>query len=99
MGQHPETQEERHELRFPVSFPRSAWECCLRRSASAFHPSLEEAAERPGRRSHAERENEIMGDAVVLTHNGQPLVAVRGVSGSVHRPFYVNVICPARKSI
>ncbi len=37
------------------SFPRSAWECILWRSASRL---LERDAERPGRRSHAERGND-----------------------------------------
>jgi hypothetical protein len=42
------------------SFPRSAWECRPRRSASsAIQPCRsEEDAERPGRHSHAERGNE-----------------------------------------
>jgi hypothetical protein len=41
-----------------LSFPRSAWERRLRRSASVFRPRRSEAAERPGRYSHAERGNE-----------------------------------------
>src|SRR5712671_800904 len=43
-----------------ISFPRSAWECRLRRSASAVHVRRGEAAERPGRHSHAERGNELV---------------------------------------
>ncbi len=41
--------------------PRShapAWECRLRRSASARHDGHRSAAERPGVRSHAEHGNE-----------------------------------------
>src|SRR3954469_11583718 len=46
-------------LRLAISFPRSAWECRPRRSASVILDRRREAAERPRRHSHAERGNEI----------------------------------------
>ena len=45
-------------FRFSYSFPRSAWECIPRRSASPARPSGADA-ERPGRRYHAERGNDL----------------------------------------
>src|SRR4051794_19121825 len=40
------------------SFPRSAWECPLGRSAAPLPPRKTSDAERRGRHSHAERGNE-----------------------------------------
>src|SRR6266702_8669865 len=67
---HPRSTPDRHGgrtadlARFPgadtlskPSFPRSAWECSPRRSASSGNA----AAERPRRHSHAERGNEGAG--------------------------------------
>ena len=74
------------------SFPRSAWECRLRRSASAIGADRRRAAERPGRHSHAERGNEWKITIIAMA----PPPLQRGDTGGSNPPTSrpVSRICP-----